>query len=533
MDTANFSLPFRTLSETLIKVNSLEETVEAHRRVNKASLIRKIWNKPDTGETTIWPGNNASKETDTEKAHSPPPITPPQKPSPKKSPVELKRKYWLEYIAKLKALKLQSSDKGRVGEVKTPPRDYDGVYFPLRKRYRTQNTNLHSPWLKYLKWESGDGFSRLHAEILAFEEYMKLSPTEKSGKDRIQQDFLSKCNEIVPGTFLQASGSSQNGLATALSELDFSLKVSNQKEFDERGPSPTRPAARKLARNVLETICQNLKNDATYEDIALSSSNATRLTCIHAQTGIPITVSAIRSLDPSDVLVQAYLAEFPSIRPLYMLAYNILHIRGFTDHHFGGMSPYTLAMLLTTYFKMNPEPNTGISHIYGQSLGRELLAFLKFISSFNTSINAISVEPAQIFVKEAAVKRLESEDPLVALGRRKIGAHRPTAPYLLCLQDPANPLNDAGMHVWGIKHIQAIFARAFAELSKAVEQYPDAKNRITDDPLGESILVHVISGHYTADENRRLALAAFQVQESAQQWTSEEAKDLPSYLSFG
>jgi hypothetical protein len=67
-------------------------------------------------------------------------------------------------------------------------------------------------------------------------------------------------------------------------------------------------------------------------------------------------------------------------------------------------------------------------------------------------------------------KEANFTDPILR-GQRQIAKLNKAQPYLLCLQDPANPLNDLGAKAFAIKHIQAVFRRAKSNLEKQIQAF--------------------------------------------------------------
>lgn len=73
-----------------------------------------------------------------------------------------------------------------------------------------------------------------------------------------------------------------------------------------------------------------------------------------------------------------------------------------------------------------------------------------------------------------------------------------TQPYLLCLQDPADPLNDLGRKGFGIKHIK--------ETIRALEL--TTRKRVESNEAG-SILAPLVGGSYALYQARRVKLEEY------------------------
>ena len=74
-------------------------------------------------------------------------------------------------------------------------------------------------------------------------------------------------------------------------------------------------------------------------------------------------------------------------------------------------------------------------------------------------------------------------------------------PFLLCVQDPADPLNDLGYKAFGIKHIQETLKQLHADLKKKVDNPIPGRTPILLDMLLEN--------SYTKIMHRRAITEAF------------------------
>jgi len=82
-------------------------------------------------------------------------------------------------------------------------------------------------------------------------------------------------------------------------------------------------------------------------------------------------------------------------------------------------------------------------------------------------------------------------------GRYKIGLLDWTQPYLLCLQDPADPLNDLGRKTIGIKHIFETMRQLRIDLLARMINPPKS---------GESLLEMMVGPSYVMLKGRRKIL---------------------------
>jgi DNA polymerase sigma len=86
------------------------------------------------------------------------------------------------------------------------------------------------------------------------------------------------------------------------------------------------------------------------------------------------------------------------------------------------------------------------------------------------------------------------------VARTRIGAIDETQPYLLCLQDPADPLNDLGRKAFGFKHIKQTIVELHRRLLKLEKVPVDSDISWLDDFVGPC---------YDAYKGRRAIAEAF------------------------
>jgi non-canonical poly(A) RNA polymerase PAPD5/7 len=84
--------------------------------------------------------------------------------------------------------------------------------------------------------------------------------------------------------------------------------------------------------------------------------------------------------------------------------------------------------------------------------------------------------------------------------RYHLAAFDPAQPYMLSLQDPADPLNDLGRKAFGFKHIRA----TFAQLHRHILSF----QFIEKDPC-KSMLGELVGPCYEAYQKRREIAEAF------------------------
>ena len=80
-------------------------------------------------------------------------------------------------------------------------------------------------------------------------------------------------------------------------------------------------------------------------------------------------------------------------------------------------------------------------------------------------------------------------------------------PYLLCLQDPADPMNDLGKRAYGIKHVQDMFRKFSQQLKDQMKEWDEDKSN--RNPYG--LLGNFLEASYTALDYQRCKMRGWVV----------------------
>jgi len=193
-----------------------------------------------------------------------------------------------------------------------------------------------------------------------------------------------------------------------------------------------------------------------------------------------------------------------------------LDLRGLLDVFRGGLSSYGLLMMLVASTKLH-------GNMQPQNPSQQLLHFLKFYSTLDMEKNWISIDPPALRdkVTEAEVlSRRSLDDPasresasgspftFTSQPQRKrisrVGQLNPKHPFLLSLQDPADPDNDLGRKAYGFSHISATFATLHHDLQLALSKTMDEKKNNYD-----SLLARLIGSCPAVVRQRRMKLEAY------------------------
>ncbi|KAF7585588.1 hypothetical protein BBP40_010502 [Aspergillus hancockii] len=477
---------YRSNDATVFK-DSLWKTLEAHRYSNRASLVRKVFDKPSSEAPELSrPAIPAAQTADSN--------------SPKK---QSSSDATIRHVSSRQTSRTKRKHRTSSEDLVQTPRAIPCE--PIRWSVNSEQGRLaQSPWMNYLdasrQWV--DGFSQLDAEIRALEKYLSPTPPEQ-GRVKV---IVAEVRRILKNTIPhppQVIGSRRTGLAMSHSDLDFILPVPDSaRSIDRpRKPSPTRPQVIEIHSNLLYDVKYALQQCSSFNGrIALTGKRNSILTAVHHETGVRVQFYCGEGPPSSVEYINDYHAEYPAIRPLYMATRLILEAQDLFGSHQSSIESSTLVMLLVAFLKMNHGRFHGPN-----SLGEQLLAVLKsYGSEVDLTNTAVSVEPPSLFnadtVKDAIKKynledlpaHLRGQRALVNLRRTAVAKRNIPAASRLCLQDPANYMNDLGRTCSRTRELQGAFAQAYDHLDTCLGAWERPKT----DRLKNSLLASALRANF-------------------------------------
>ena len=302
---------------------------------------------------------------------------------------------------------------------------------------------------------------RLSKEIRAFEAFMRLSPGEEAAAQLVINDFTSIVKNIVPTNPLTLLGSRSSGLASPTSDFDFSISMpSSESQVTEILTTLNPRQLITASIRALRKIEKGLRKSEQIVDTEMVAARVPLVSCKHRATGLNIQLQTMSPYQAAQQYTAAYLAELPSLRPLYILIRHFLEIRDLTTVFEGGLGSYTILMMIVTALKH------ASGRFAADDLGGQLLHVLDFYGNKDLYKHGFSANPPRVFDKSKNKKwpmeeRIaRAKDPQLRGIDEIVQKSDVRKPYLLCLQDPASHFNDLGKNAYAIKHIQATFQRA-------------------------------------------------------------------------
>ena len=336
---------------------------------------------------------------------------------------------------------------------------------------------------------------------------MRLSPAEEAASERVISDVHSVMRnrpEIEPSTLL---GSRSTGLATPISDFDFSFTLPRYLPGGWIVPptkdsisQPSNRSVKYTAVGALNKMRKHFRRSSIFRNtVFVQHARVPIIRCTHVATGLEVQIQTMAEHQAAHEYTTAYLSEFPSLRPLYIVLRYCLEIRNLTTVFEGGLGSYSIFMMIVTALKYSS------GKYASDDLGGQLLHVLDFYGTADLYKVGFSPNPPCIFDKQRTVqspenRRAQNTDPQLSEIKR-MQTFYPQKPYLLCLEDPANELNDLGKNAYAIKHIQATFQK----IKQKIERSFVAKKSADSQTQGRlcSYLEPILKANYSPFELHR------------------------------
>ena len=344
---------------------------------------------------------------------------------------------------------------------------------------------------------------------------MRLGPIEEEAAQLLISDVQSVVGKRYPHNPLLVIGSYSTGLADRLSDFDFNLSFPEyEKQPLDRGPSPTRIKARKAGGRALINMQHTLERSGRFsKGVELIHARVPIVKAEHRATQAKVELQTLSSQRNTREYVASYLAEFPTLRTLYIVIRSALHIRYLTNVHKGGLGSYSIFVMIVNALK----------HASGKyandDLANHFLHVLDFYGNADLYKYGFSPDPPRKILKQgkkmsAKEKNARLQDPVLR-GIDILEPYQRQKPYLLFLQDPANAINDLGRKAYGIKHVQCILGH-FAESLRETMRRSDEGDRSTHNWLRtHGLLANLLEANYKPLESHRQRMRKWVVKKKA------------------
>lgn len=352
----------------------------------------------------------------------------------------------------------------------------------------------------------------LDTEIMHFAQWLEMTPAENAARAKLSDTLIDLIQQANPGLQVETFGSQATGLSMPNSDID--LRIADPTVYDHpyQGDFEDKEAKRIWAAETsrlrkttmishLRTIQSLIAEHEDFEKVEIHESAFVPLIkAVHKHTGLKVQIVASKDTSASQEAIKKYLAEYPTLKPVFMVLKTTLHLRNLSDPWYGGVGSYTLFMMCVAALKHSDaqqqekqetqqNSNNALSRSLKQrSLSHDFLHTLNFWGNLDTTKVAVSVDPFAVFAKKVRqdwrdILARKADQSLFA--RHHLAIPLPKKPYILHLQDPAEPYNNLGRSALAIKDIQATFTKLYDDLTWEMQ---DPQRRQDATPLLKSFV---------------------------------------------
>jgi len=296
-------------------------------------------------------------------------------------------------------------------------------------RYTPYNGNL-SPY-----WKSKDyniNAIGLHEEILDFYRYISPRPCE----DVMRKEVVERVTAIIKGKWPEATvevfGSFNTGLYLPTSDIDLVVFGAH-----DMTSSPLFTVEQELKRADITTPTSLMVLDKTSVPII-------KFTDKHTKVKVDISFN-IKSGPLSAEKIKSYLKQYPILDKLALVIKQFVYQRNLSEVYTGGIGSYSLILLVVSFLQRHPRSEITANDA---NLGVLLVEFFELYGrNFNYSIVGINVDGTGSYFN----KKEQGMDDSV-----------------LCVIDPADPLNNVGRGCFGMWDVKRAFEHAYVTLARVL-----------------------------------------------------------------
>ncbi|KAM5445726.1 putative polynucleotide adenylyltransferase [Microsporum audouinii] len=352
---------------------------------------------------------------------------------------------------------------------------------------KTEQQSVQCNWLQYMnEEESKDGYSRLNDEIWAFEGYMSEIRQEKETARRVISEVEDIIKPIGDSTHQRPMlvGSRYTGMNMRNSNVDLMIPIEDPGGLPSsaRGPSATRPKITAIQTSLLSQAARLLRATGTFSGVTVPRGHVPFVSAVHSATDRRVRIYCGVKPNSGMEYILNYKTEFPALRPLYIAIRMILETRGMLGTNNHTVDPYGLIMMIVAALKL------GEGKFHRHDLGRQFLHVLRFYENIDLLRYGISVDPPELFKKRTHARSLDTEQLPHVRGQKSISKRSVTrGNEMLCLQDPADFMNDLGMSSFSATRLRRVFGEVYADVLGKVEAWDGEARRDNELMLNDGI----------------------------------------------
>ncbi|KAJ7731206.1 hypothetical protein B0H16DRAFT_204000 [Mycena metata] len=363
---------------------------------------------------------------------------------------ELRGRNFTERVGKMARERESRSQKAQDNSQSSPSTNrHDLPPKPSRqKRKRSpapvkpEDQHVLTPWLECMPQSAAiTTDQRLHQEIVAYVEYVRPTPQEKTARQTLLEVIQTTLRRRFPDGELKMFGSGATGLCLPTGDMD--LVVMTREEIP--------PAEKKRPLFQMSTILKAAR--LTWDVQVNFHARVPILTfkSLPEYGSFSVDIGINNTDGPRAIeVVNGYLSTMPALRPLILIVKGFLSQRKLNNAAHGGLGSYAVTCMCISFLQLNPSqrPQDYIDKpIETESLGSLFADFLFYYgASFPYTTSYISVTEGKLLPKESA---------------EWITNKVPDGLVIQCL---INPENDVGKSAGRLEAIRSAFKEGYATI---------------------------------------------------------------------
>ena len=283
----------------------------------------------------------------------------------------------------------------------------------------------------------------LHQEIKDFYEYSKIKQEEIKVRNYVFMQIKEIILEKWPDAEVYLFGSFLTGLSLPFADLDIVV-------FNPVKNIPFYNVQHMLVKKGLTSL-KNVK--------IISKATVPIIKFIHNQTHLSVDLSFNCKDGPSAIhLINKYRQKYPALSKLLLVIKLFLHQRGLNFAYTGGISSYSLTLMMIAFFQQHPRANAKDENV---NLGVLLLEFFELYGIvFNYKLLGIRIKDGEGFANKNSLK--------CSRGNNETG---------ICIEDPLDCFNNPSKNCSRFSLIKNAFHNAYYLLTRKIKVSASNNNR--------------------------------------------------------
>ncbi|EDV26068.1 uncharacterized protein TRIADDRAFT_23436 [Trichoplax adhaerens] len=274
--------------------------------------------------------------------------------------------------------------------------------------------------------------ARLHEEIIDFYQYISPRPEEKNMRETVVEGVKEVILTLWPHVQVEVFGSFRTGLYLPTSDIDLVIfGIDGKGAFED------------LEKALMQHEVCDRDNIKCIHNAMVPIIKLTEKTCNYK---MDIEFNIENSVKSADI-IQTYIRKYEPLKYLVLVLKQFLFQRELNEVFSGGVSSYTLVMMVVNFLQLHPRRYTDHPEA---NYGVLLIEFFELYGRhFNYHTTCIRVRNGGQYLTKEEV-RIKYQ------------------PSFLCIEDPALFSNDIGKGSFRAAFVKQSFDYAYSVMSKAV-----------------------------------------------------------------